>query len=41
MHFRNYALEKTWLTKSPKSGVSEDLLTSNMVNGKKTPLKCE
>ena len=32
MYFRNYWLRKTWLDKCLKSPVSEDPLTSNMVN---------
>ena len=32
MSFRNYALRKTWLDICPKSAVSKDPLTSNMVN---------
>ena len=31
--FRNYALRKTWLDICPKSPISHDPLTSNMVNG--------
>ena len=33
MYFRNYAFRKTLLDKFLKSRVSEDLSTSNMVNG--------
>ena len=33
--FRNYALQKTWLDIYPKSPVSKDPLTGNMVNGLK------
>ena len=33
MDFRNYGLQKTWLDNCLKSPVSEDPLTSNMVNG--------
>ena len=39
MYFRNYALQKSSLTESLKSPVSEGLLTSNMVNGEKTLLR--
>ena len=35
MYFRNYGLGKRLLDKSLKSSVSEDLSTSNMVNGTK------
>ena len=35
MYFRTYELQKTWLDKCLKSPVSEDPLTSNMVNGPK------
>ena len=35
MYFRTYELQKTWLDKCLKSLVSEDPLTSNMVNGPK------
>ena len=41
MCFWNYALQKMWLTISLKSPVPDDLLTSNMVNGKKTLFKSE
>ena len=33
MYFRNYELQKTFLDKCLKSRFSEDLWTSNMVNG--------
>ena len=33
MFFRNYGFRKTLLAKCLKSRVSEDLLTSNMLNG--------
>ena len=39
MYFRNYALQKTWLTKSLKSPVSEDILTSNMVKRDKNTVQ--
>ena len=35
IYFRNYALRKTWLDICPKSPVSKDPLTGNMVNGLK------
>ena len=35
MYFRNYGVQKTWLYKCLKGQVSEDPLTSNMVNGPK------
>ena len=35
MYFWTYSLRKTWLDKCLKSPVSEDPLTSNMVNGQK------
>ena len=35
MYFWTYGLRKTWLDKCLKSPVSEDPLTSNMVNGPK------
>ena len=35
MHFRNYGLRKAWLVRYLKSPVSEDPLTSNIVNGPK------
>ena len=35
MYFLTYALRKTWLHKCLNSPVSEDPLTSNMVNGSK------
>ena len=41
MCFWNYTLQNMQLTKSLKSPVSEDLLTSNMVNGTKTLFKSE
>ena len=31
MYFRNFGLRKTWLNKSLKCPLSEDLLTSNML----------
>ena len=33
IYFRNYALRKTWLDICPRSPVSKDPLTGNMVNG--------
>ena len=35
MYFQNYGLAKTWLGKYLKSAVSQQLLTSNMVNALK------
>ena len=35
MYFGNYRLQKTWLGKYLKSPISEDPLTSNMVDGPK------
>ena len=35
MYFSTYTLRKTWLDKCLKSPVSEDPLTSKMVNGPK------
>ena len=35
MSFRTYGLRKTWLDKYLRRSVSEDPLTSNMVNGPK------
>ena len=35
MYFGNYRQRKTWLEKCLKSLVSEEPLTSNMVNGPK------
>ena len=35
MYFWTYGRRKTWLDKCLKSSVSEDSLTSNMVNGRK------
>ena len=35
MYFWTYGLRKTWLDKCLKSPLSEDPLTSNMVNGQK------
>ena len=35
MYFQKYGLQKMWLDKCLKSPVSEDPLTSNMVNGPK------
>ena len=35
MYFLTYALRKTWLHKCLNSPVSEDPLTSNIVNGSK------
>ena len=32
MYFRNYGLQKMWLDQCLKSAISEDPLTSNMVN---------
>ena len=35
MYFSTYGLRKTWLDKCPKSPLSEDPSTINMVNGLK------
>ena len=35
MHFPTYVLRKTWLDKCLQSPLSEDPLTSNMLNGPK------
>ena len=35
MYFQNYVLRKMWLQNFVKSPFSEDLSTSNMVNGAK------
>ena len=35
MYFRNSGLQKTWLDKSLKSPVSEELSTDNIANGSK------
>ena len=41
MYFRNYGLQKTWSAKCLKMLVSEELLTSNMLNGLKHCLHLE